>query len=98
MDKLERIHNLLDELMDAVTDCFPEATSIHVSNHANGYRNFTVERWEDNNDLPVEAWKRRTLFDQHRIGFDGEWSKDRSDEQNGYYKDRKVLLEDRKGA
>ena len=93
MEGIERIHKLLDQLAEAVAEAFPNADNMYASLATDGYRSFRVEKWKREEDTPVEAWKRRELFEQHRIGF-GDWSSDRSKEQNEYYRRNRTLLED----
>lgn len=92
MDKIERIHSLMEELEEAVQDAFSEFTRASVTVDRDGYRWINVEKWaKDDGVLPVEARKRRELFDQSRIG--GDWTADRSVRQNEYYRKCRILLE-----
>ena len=92
---IDHIHDLLDQLWDAVSEAYPEATNAMLNLHSNGYRNIVVEKTKVDDNLPCAAWKRRELLDQYR--HNGEWSKDRSQEQNRYYKENKILLEEEEG-
>lgn len=89
---MEQIHELLEKLAEAVKAEFPEMTkAMFVVDTEDGYRDITVSQVEKDMSLPVSAWKRRDLWDQHTFG-DG-WSEDRSADQNQYYKETKCLLE-----
>jgi hypothetical protein len=90
---MERIHELIDELMEEILKAFPTATNARITVDADGYRSLAIERIKEDDDLPVEAWKRRELFVQHKL-CGSEWSTDRSEEQNRYYRERKLLLEE----
>ena len=95
MDKLERVRGLMDELSDAIKDCFEGYTRAFITLDVDGYINFSVDKWApDDGVTPPEALKRRALIQQYRIRRDGNWSKDRSRSQNAYYKQRRVLLEE----
>lgn len=92
----ERIENLLNDLTEVVKETWGESAQFHVSLCQDGYQLIQVEEWEANPELPVEAWKRRELYDSWR--YIGEkWRADRSGEQNEYYRQRKCLLEKREG-
>lgn len=91
MDKIQKIRDLMDNLMEAITDAFPESTKAMISLYEDGYRSIAVEKWDDDYVTPASARKRRSLLDQIRIG--GEWSPDRSDDQNDFYLRGNVLLE-----
>ena len=90
--ELERIHKLMDQLQEEIIRQFPTATESTISVGCEGYRHIIVSTTQKNTDLPVEAWKRRELLDQSKLG-DSEWLKDRSERQNAYYAERKLLLE-----
>ena len=89
----DRIGELLNQLMEEVKETFGDAARIHVSCHPDGYQSITVEECQADSNLPVEAWKRRELYDSWRKN--GKWRPDRSAEQNEYYRERKCLLEER---
>ena len=92
MDKIKKIHDLMDGLMEAIKDAFPEATKAMVSIYADGYRNIDVEQWADaDGTTQIPDMKRRVLLDQSKIR--GEWYPDRSKDQNKYYKLDGLLLE-----
>lgn len=89
---MNEIHDLIEQLEGAIAKAFPTATGASITIHMDGYRSFIAERVQPDENLPPEAWKRRELMDQwKRIG--GEWTDDRSGEQNAYYRERKLLLE-----
>ena len=88
----ERIEKILNDLTEAVKETWGESARVSVSCHPDGYQFITIEEWDENPDLPVEAWKRRELYESWRsIGKN--WRADRSGEQNEYYRQRKCLLE-----
>lgn len=90
--ELEGIRKLMDQLAEEIIKQFPTATESTISVGHEGYRHIIVSMTQKNMDLPVEAWKRRELFEQSKFG-NGEWTKDRSERQNAYYAERKLLLE-----
>jgi hypothetical protein len=92
MEGLERIHELMDQIATEVASLWGDSVKARIILEDDGYQSFSVERWKKDEDLPIEAWKRRELLDQHRIG--GEWSRDRSCDQNDHYRLHKVLLEE----
>lgn len=88
----ERIEKLLNDLTEAVKETWGESARVNVSCHPDGYQSISIEEWKENPELPVEAWKRRELYDSWR--YSGEnWRADRSGEQNEYYRQHKCLLE-----
>jgi hypothetical protein len=92
----ERIEKLLNDLTEAVKETWGESAQFHVSLGKDGFQFISVEEWEENPEWPVEAWKRRELYESSRhIG--EKWRADRSGEQNEYYRQRKCLLEKREG-
>lgn len=95
MDGLERVHELLEELAEAVKNVWGDATTTKAwfTVEDDGYRSLSVERWAEDIALPVEAWKRRTLMQQYKLRGE-EWSEDSSSRMNDYYKRHKTLLEE----
>jgi hypothetical protein len=92
----ERIEKLLNDLTEAVKETWGEPAQFHVSLCKDGFQSISVEEWEENPELPIEAWKRRKLYDSCR--YIGEkWRADRSGEQNEYYRRGNRLLEKREG-
>ena len=92
----ERIEKLLNDLTEAAKETWGESAQVHVSLCQDGYQLISVEEWEENPELPIEAWKRRKLYDSCR--YIGEkWRADRSGEQNEYYRRGNRLLEKREG-
>lgn len=90
----DRINELIEQLRSEVFKAWDKATNADIRIEPDGYTHFFVEQIKESDDLPVEAWKRRDVYDVWKTSIDGKWSKDRSDEQNAYYKARKLLLED----
>ena len=89
---MEEIYELIDQLAAKVFEKFGKATYGLVTFYTDGYRNVNVIAMEKNPEKPADVWKRRELYDASRCF--GEWSKDRSETQNEYYKRHHVLLED----
>ena len=88
----ERIEKLLNDLTEAAKETWGESAQVNVSLCQDGYQLISVEEWEENPELPVEARKRRILYESWR--YIGEkWRADQSGEQNEYYRQRKCLLE-----
>lgn len=87
----DRINELLEQLREEVFKAYPKGSNASIRIEPDGYTHISVEQVERNNDLPVEAWKRRELCDSWKT-VNNEW-KDRSSEQNDYYRARKILLE-----
>ena len=90
---MNKVYQLIDNISETVKQIFPKASKIMISAHDDGYINIYVLREEQNESLPVGAWKVRSLFDQARMP-DGHFTEDRSREQNQYYKELKRLLEE----
>ena len=90
---MNKVYQLIDNISETVKQIFPKASKIMISAHDDGYINIYVLREEQNESLPVGAWKVRSLFDQARMP-DGHFTEDRSREQNQYYKQLKRLLEE----
>jgi hypothetical protein len=91
---MDKVKELLELLTAEIRKVYPEMTNAAFSVDVDGYRSIRVEKWKKDPELPTEAWKRRELLEICRLSGSGEWSKDRSDEQNEYYKYHKCLLED----
>jgi hypothetical protein len=91
---MDKIKELFELLTAEIRKVYPEMTNAAFSVDVDGYRSIRVEKWKEDPELPTEAWKRRELLEIWRLSGSGEWSKDRSDEQNEYYKYHKCLLED----
>lgn len=90
----ERIEELLKQLTEEVFKVWNTATDANIRIEPDGYMSICVEKFEKNDDLPIEAWKRKELFDSWKPVDDDGWAKDMSDEQNAYYKAHKLLLEE----
>jgi len=88
MDKIERIHRLLDELAEATKEAFPDYSRISALCSEDGYQTFNVIKW--GNGKEVATTPRRDLFDQTKI--DGKWLDDSSERQNKYYEEYGLLL------
>lgn len=93
-EKLERIHELMDELAEVTKEVFPDYTSINVSCESDGYMDVSIMKWKYDKEKPVEKCLRRQLFGQTRIGKKSEWGNDTSDLLNDYYKRYGFFLED----
>ena len=91
---MEEIYELIDQLAAKVFEKFGNATSGTVTFYTDGYRSVNVIAMENNLGKPVEAWKRRELYDASRCFCSGQWSEDRSEAQNDYYRRLHILLED----
>ena len=89
----DRVNELIDQLRTEVFKTWANGSNATIRIEPDGFTSLYVEQIEENPDLPVEAWKRRDLYDSWKTSFDEEWRKDRSAEQNAYYKARKLLLE-----
>ena len=90
---MDEIYELINKLALAVKEKFPEATDTRVAFDTSGYVSLDIYIMKQDENLPIEAWKRRELLQQFRFA-DGHFSEDRSDTQNEYYRVRKVLLEE----
>jgi hypothetical protein len=90
---MNEIYELIDKITLIVKKEFPEATDTRIVFDVTGYVSLDVYIMKEDENLPVEAWKRRELLQQFRFA-DGHFSEDRSDTQNEYYRQRKVLLEE----
>ena len=93
MEGMEKVYSLLDQLAEAIRGNYPEMTSASFRVEPDGYRSIEVLKWKYDNNLPCEAHQRRELLDIHRLP-NGDWSADRSDEQNEYYAVRNLLLKE----
>lgn len=91
-EKIEKIHELLDELAEAVHDVFPDYSRISVSCADDGYRTISVTKW--GKGKTAETTARRELFDQTKVSSKYDWDKDRSQKQNQYYEEIGLLLKD----
>jgi len=89
----DRINELLEQLREEVFKTFCNGSNAHIRIEHDGFISFSVEQVQEDDNLPVEAWKRRQLYDSWKTAKDDDWRKDRSGEQNAYYKARKILLE-----
>ena len=92
----ERIGELLNELMQEITAIWGDKARFRASCHPDGYQSITIEEWEPDLELPIEAWKRRELYESWRCNDD--WRPDRSTEQNAYYREHKCLLEEKEAV
>ena len=88
--KMDRIHELLDELADAIKAKFPDYSQVSAVCDTDGYRTLTVTKWGKGE--ATEVAPRRELFSQSRLG--GKWGEDNSQRQNEYYASLGVLLKD----
>ena len=93
-EKIERIHELMDELAEATKEVFPDYSSISVSCESDGYRDISILKWKHDKEKPVKKHLRRYLFSQMRVGRTSEWNKDTSDFQNAYCKKLGIFLND----
>lgn len=90
--ELERIHELMDQLAEEIQKVYPKATDAAIRLDDDGYRGITIHQTKRESDVPSGAWKRRVLLDHSRVA--GEWTRDRSSEQNDYYRWMNELLEE----
>lgn len=93
MEKLEKVHGLMDELTEAVKELFPDLSNIRVSSCKDGYMSIdVVERADEelaadeDTDTPYKF-----LLSQCRIN--GKWTDDWSERQNKYLAEHGLLLE-----
>lgn len=92
----ERIEKLLNDLTEAAKETWGESAQVYINLCDDGQQFILVQEWEKNPELPIEARKRRQLYDSWR--YIGEnWRADRSGEQNEYYRQKNRLLEKREG-
>lgn len=87
---IERIHELLEELAEATKAIYPDYTRISTSCSQDGYRSFTILKWDDGED--AETTKRKVLFDQTKLG-ESDWGDDQSAVQNAYYESEGLLMQ-----
>lgn len=88
MTGLDRIHELVSELNEAIKAEFPDGNQSSITFHVSGRMNITVTEWGEGKktvDTP-----RRELLDQWFS--DGKWEPDWSSNQNAYYEEKGVLL------
>lgn len=89
---MEEIYELIDQLAAKVFEKFGKATTGRVTFYTDGYRGLDIYTIKNDDKLPSAAWKRRDLYDVSRCF--GQWSEDRSESQNDYYRRHNILLED----
>ena len=90
----DRINELIELLRAEVFKAWDKGTNASITIEPDGFTMLSVDRWDRNEDLPAEAWKRRQIYDSWKTSTDDEWKADRSEEQNAYYKAHKLLLEE----
>lgn len=89
---MEKVYEMMDELMKAMKELFPDMTRASIQLDADGYESIGVIKWGDTSDRSVEQTPRKNLFIQSRIC--GEWGHDESEKQNQYLKECGCLLEE----
>jgi len=90
---MERVRRLMEELLEAVREVYPEMTFADIQLDIDGFRNIEVIKWNREYNKPVDKWKRRILLDQSRSYTNSPWAEDKSGERNQYLLEKKVLLE-----
>jgi hypothetical protein len=89
---IAKVHELLDELHEAVQKLFPEMTNASFSTYCDGYRAISILKWDQNEGKPTEDRKFKMLFEQRRSTFDGKWGEDGSETYNATLKKDGFLL------
>ncbi len=91
---MERVHELMSELLEAIRQVYPAMTDadIHLGN--NGYQSIEVKKWDSEYMKPAENRKRKVLLDQFKGSANSPWSTDQSSERNQFLLENNVLLED----
>ena len=90
MEKLEKVYGLMDELMDAVKEQFPDMSTVGIELDRDGYRAIDVVEWAADVKRNADT-QYKYLLVQCRI--DGKWTDDWSERQNKYLADQGLLLE-----
>ena len=90
---MERVHELMNELLEAIRQVYPAMTDADIHLGDNGYQSIEVKKWDSECMKPAENRKRKVLLDQYKGFADSPWSEDQSGERNQYLLEKKVLLE-----
>jgi hypothetical protein len=82
MSDLDRIHDLMDELAEAVQKLYPDMTYASVILDSNDCMSISVVRWDDAEGRRYEDIPRKVLLDQSRCALG--WTEDESKIRNDY--------------
>lgn len=92
MDRLERIHDLLDELDVLMQAEYPGYTNGHYTVGSDAYRSISVVKIANEPDVPMENRPYRYLYEQSC--YRGKWDNPTTEHINEYLKSQGKLLED----
>ena len=91
MERLEKIHNLIDEINQTVKEVFPEYTHASITVYSDGMVHFNVIKFSKVSSKPAELTPRRSLFEQFKNRC-GEWEKDTHEDMNAFFAKEGTLL------